>query len=825
MSICIFLDIKQSMQHKQSMLILTLLLTLLTVNPTQAQEPTDLIMEGIPAFEGHFKSGEWLPIWVELENNGPDIDGEIHVRKTLGQGVATYAVPVALPTGSRKRVPVYVLPSSYSRQLELELIDKFVDRSIEGDDARLLSQKFSVEPLPNETYFAGLIASEQGALSLITSASMAKDARDITLVDVSLIDLPEQAQALNSFDLLILNNVDTSALTAGQSRALTEWVLLGGHLIIGGGVNAQRTVAGLSPSLLPVALEEAVKVDQVSELDAFVDAVAISMPGPFVLATGEVIDGETLVRSDGLPLLVQKQVGKGRVEYVALDLAIAPFSGWIGTPQLWSKLLEQGMASYPEWTSPDISSRTMRAERLLHPLANLPSLDLPSIHTLGWLLGLYILVVGPANYLLLRWWHRLQWAWLTIPLLTIIFSMGAFGVGYAMRGTDVILSHIAIVEPLPEGTSARLSSYMGLFSPLQESYEVTIESGGLISSMRSEQNPWGTNGPIASEMLFLQGSPLQLRGLSVNQWSMQSFMVEDRWDEFGQIQGDFQLGKGRMKGILVNGTDQPFYDVTLVLGQYFKRIGDLPAGQRIETTIDLDEKIVSNWGPSLGWQIYPPDTNRIELSDPARRGDELKRQIMEALSDPSLGQTGILSQDGDTISQAIRFIGWMGDVPPAVLVSGDIPARQTTAIVYQTFDLSLPDKGAFTLPGGLLPPTLIESSANGGPCGSNNSIYIAQGEAVFEFYLPPIVSPERVETIRLSLSDDGGPEVNIPDVAFQNWETDSWSKLQNSIAGINVLSGDELRGLISDSGKIRVQLSKQQDMFGCTSIGLGMTIE
>lgn len=80
-------------------------------------------------------------------------------------------------------------------------------------------------------------------------------------------------------------------------------------------------------------------------------------------------------------------------------------------------------------------------------LSQLPSLDLPSVRGLGILLAIYIALVGPVNYLLLRWFRRLHWAWITIPLLTLIFSAGSFGIGYAMRGTDLILNHIAVVEP------------------------------------------------------------------------------------------------------------------------------------------------------------------------------------------------------------------------------------------------------------------------------------------------------------------------------------------------------------------------------------------
>ena len=66
-----------------------------------AGQPPGLRMKAEAAFDGHFKYGEWLPIWVELENSGPDLDIEIRVRVTGSYGDTSFATPAPLPTGSR----------------------------------------------------------------------------------------------------------------------------------------------------------------------------------------------------------------------------------------------------------------------------------------------------------------------------------------------------------------------------------------------------------------------------------------------------------------------------------------------------------------------------------------------------------------------------------------------------------------------------------------------------------------------------------------------------------------------------------------------------
>ena len=47
------------------------------------------------------------------------------------------------------------------------------------------------------------------------------------------------------------------------------------------------------------------------------------------------------------------------------------------------------------------------------------------------LLGAYILLIGPINYLVLRRLDRREWAWVTMPVLIVVFAVGAYGFGIA----------------------------------------------------------------------------------------------------------------------------------------------------------------------------------------------------------------------------------------------------------------------------------------------------------------------------------------------------------------------------------------------------------
>jgi hypothetical protein len=782
-----------------------------------------LAQEGKPelsahaAFDGYFKYGEWLPVWVELSNQGRDVEAEVRIRVPTGGGGMTFAAPVSLPSGSHKRLPVYVLPNNFSRELEVQLV--------EGEDL-LASQRVSVKPQANITYFFGLVSPQRGALSQLNGVSFPGQPRPAALIDVSLEDLPERVEGLQSFDCLILNDVDTSHLTSQQTAALEYWVRQGGRLVIGGGAGAQRTAAGLPQTLLAVQPAEVVEVEQqdLAGLGTFAETEGVRVPGPFLLARGGFAQGHLLAGQEEIPLLVERPVGSGFADFAGLDLSSSPFDAWSGATPFWEKLLAPG-AAFPEGMPPDISMRQMRSGSIPYALSNMPVLDLPSVRGLGLLLGVYILLVGPVNYLVLHWRKRLHWAWFSIPLITAVFSAGAFGMGYILHGTDLILNKIALIEPQPDG-SAGVTSYLGLFSPGQQAYEVEIQGGGLLSPVAGTYDPWSSampSGVPTGEMTFVQGQPARVRGLSVSQWSMQSFMAEDTWPDFGTLTADLRLEAGALKGTLRNDTAYDLSDVTLVLNKRFVRLGDLASGAETQVEMGLSDLDSQRFGPPLSYLLFENELNNAGPNGPQREV-ELKRSIFQSIFEqgPVFKATSSVRFGGyGSAYNQLMLLGWLSKAPPEVSIAGNQVAQQTTGLVYQPLTYHLQQNGAVELPTGILPGSLVQMPKDGGTCGEPGStaVYIGSGEAVFEFHLPDEIASLHLEALNLSLWSDGG-WWRAPQTAFYNWQTGEWDGIEDVVQGVNSVSSPE--GLVSQAGLVRLRLSTEQSSQGCYYVGLGL---
>lgn len=803
--------------HLITLLSLALLLAIFT--PALAQSTTPgLDMQAEAAYEGNFKYGEWVPVWVTLENNGADLSGEVVIRVTGSGGTMAYTSPVELPGGARKRLPIYVLPNNFTRLLNVQY---------ESDGQVLAKINVRIQPQINSSFFIGILSPQRGALTLLNGLQLPGIQRQVVLFDLSLAQLPPRSEALRSLDVLILNGSDTSQLSPEQAQAIQTWVQQGGRLVIGGGALALETVSGLENLPLPFKPTSTQRITSAVELHRLAgDDQPEPAAGEYIAALGELSPAARLLAGNSAqPLVIENQVNKGYIDMIALDLSQAPFEGWSGAPAFWKNLFGPG-AAYPSWQPLDLSSRQQLASQMGYALQNLPMLDLPSVKGLAILLGLYILVIGPINYLVLRWKNSLHWAWVTIPVITLIFSLSAFGLGYAMHGADVFVNKTALIETSPNGSY--YTSFIGLFSPAQSSYQIEIPGDGLISPMSPYYNPWdsfGQDNVISSprEVRLVQSDPAQVRGLSVEQWSMQSFMVEGLDFNFGAIESELQMEGTLLTGEVHNRTNQLLSDATLVFNRRFQRLGDLPAGESVQVRLDMASVGAPAFGAPVAYQIYEEQFMQATDGIPPR-SVEVKRIMLEALfqwGNPLLSSFEGKVRQKTNLSQSPVLVGWLEDAPPQVQVNGDIPAQQSTALVYSQLDYQLSASDQVNLPVGLIPGALMRTPLEGGTCGDPGSlaVYIYRGEAEIEFNIPTELLQFQIDHLNLGIWSDGTTS-NTPVVAIFDFIQQDWSDLNDLILGENLINNSA--EYIDDYGLVRFRLSSTQESQGCFYLGLGL---
>jgi len=785
------------------LILVTLILILgVAIFPAKAAEPRQAVNMSVePALQGYFKYGEWLPVWVSLENTGADQQGEVRVSVRRDFETITYSAPVSLANGARKRLPIYVLPNNFTHELKIDFV---VDEEI------LESQTAIVRPQPNINYLIGVAAQDRGALSLLPGIQLPGGRLPIIL-DINLDTLPERSEGLRSLDCLILNDIDASELSIEQISALATWVQQGGKLVIGGGAGALKTAAGLPDLLLPLRTTGLTDIENLDSLSKFSNAAPVRVPGPFVIALGENLSGLTLLEQDGIPLVRETVIGDGSSTFIALDLSNTPFDAWTGTTAFWETIIGPGSA-YPDWMPPDMSPRQMAGNSIGNALSNLPSLDLPSAKNVAFLLVFYIILVGPVNYFVLRWRKKLHWAWISIPLITLIFTGLSFGIGYAKRGTDILINKIAIIQA-GVGDTAQVKTYVGLFSPANQNYEVELAGDNLLSPLQVYYDPWNSVGGSGSNLTFVQSNPSLVRGLSVNQWSMQSFMTETSLEDVGQLNANLQIKNGALTGTITNDTGYPLKDVIVLLRPNFIRIGDLD----VDTAANVDLEIAGSqrdirYGPSISWEIY----GSSGIGTPSRE-QEFKRMVLESVIDQQY-YYGSNMRPGESRSAkeldampTVTILGWLEGAPPEVFVNGESPQESANSLLITETTFNFPEEGEISFPVGLLPGVVASLPFSGGICGPGvTSVWIEQGEAVFEFIIPSEIGNIEVSSLNFSIQIDSGIGNPLP-VDIFDWQTEDWQPLEDIHVGDNTIT--DPADYINGEGLIQFRISAENRNF------------
>ncbi|RPI30406.1 MAG: hypothetical protein EHM70_13975 [Chloroflexota bacterium] len=444
------------------------------------QDAAKVTIQAEAGFDQRCKEGFWFPVRVTLENNGPNLEGRVDVRIPGYAGNSiSYSASVTLPTGSRKELVIYVYPEGYFSSLDVFL-------NVDNRDIAQTAVRTSCASSTDLVF--GVVAANTSPFNVLNNLSPANGSAVVAQMEVE--DIPERAQALGTLDFLIFSDVDTGLLSTGQRSALAEWAAGGGLMVVSGGPGWQKTAAGLA-DLLPVRPSGTQQIANLLPLQDLVPEVASNdaLQESALIATGSLTSGADVLAFDPdtqLPLVARRQTGNGYVYYLAADPAGQPLRNWDSIEGLYRHIFSSRVDE-PGWAD-GITSWEMADEAA----SALPSLDLPSAFLICCFLGLYVMVIGPLNYFALHKLKRRELAWISVPVLVVLFSALSFMFGSIFRGNMPVLHRLAVVQVDPGAPQAQVNGLVGIFSPKRAAYQLEVGSRFMAHSfpMNSSGETW-----------------------------------------------------------------------------------------------------------------------------------------------------------------------------------------------------------------------------------------------------------------------------------------------------------------------------------------------
>jgi len=760
------------------------------------------------------KPGDWMPVTIDARNAGAGVDGRLEVQESLNaqpgvSGFTIYEEPISLASGSVKRVRLYLIENTTGATITARIIQNgrvavSQDSAASGTSSALI----------------GVLSDE--ATTLDDFAAIHPGGVAARVVHLHPDDIPDSAVPLRAFDILAIDDFATDGLTAGQRTAIADFVEAGGDLLVGTGAAWHKTLAGLPPAILPMQVTGTTVIDT-----AALGAAAVEV------ATGSVTSGRAWLSDAGQPLILERAAGAGTVTLATFDwnqqpvavggavrtvlrqVMVRAFFGPGGSAQNFAYGVG-GPGGFGFGSQPSVASRS---GALTPVLGNLPGLDLPSLQLTGALVLLYVLLVGPVNYVVLGAMRRRALAWVTVPLIAVIAAAGAYGAGIVTKGRSVQANQVAILHVQPGSDDAYQETYTGIIPPSRGDYQASVGGDRLLIS------PIATNNGLAyagSVRVDVATNGVTLSGMTA--FALGGFATE-AVTSAPRLTGHLALVNGKLSGTIENHSNLTFTDAVLIAGDSFQTIGGLKPGG--SATVSLTPKAANPFGQPLYTRVYNtnssggfgPGGSTVTAAD---RDNFAKAQIL------SLLPTGMSFRGIASVSSPL-LVAWTHRSFQDLTVNGSQP--RSTALAAVVLSLPVDQIGTGPLPAGVVSGRIVDVVGDTQGQGPPGLLVMQNGSVTYEF-APPLVGGAQLTGLSISAQNPYGPKFagppgastsTVPAVQGQvwDWSSSAWTDIAYQDNGTTALPDSAFN---PTTGLIRVRLSTTNGGLLAGSLTLSGTI-
>lgn len=480
---------------------------------------------------------------------------------------------------------------------------------------------------------------------------------------------PENALAYRGVAAVSLDDRAWDTLTEGQQQALIGYVLSGGLLVVHG-VDMNRLQSFTPSGLLPV---EPLGLSRVPgwALAPWMPSLSKSLDEVDVVRSRPLGGAKVLLEYRGTPLVVVAQKGLGQVVFLAFDPTQRLFQNEAASPSLWKRVLKLHVDRFivPTALFPESASSTWGGamptvkgaySEIVQSMVN--SVAVRPV-PLGWLtayLGVYVLVLIPLNYVVLRKLDRLHLSWFTLPMLAVLTSFG----GYLMASQVQVGSHqlrqwtaLYTASGSPQAT---VESDWVLYSARTQRYRLLAKVDGTILENSSSDLQARRINEIPQDI------PGDMRDVPIPLWSARSFHLSGIANLLGSVNVSARRRDDRHLAVTVhNNTPYALQNIHVILpGGYLATGEPCPPGGRVQMSTGWGSKsFVPFVSPTASAPSYPPP-------QPSETGNsqDWRRQAMASWLSLAGSRLSVAATVGESMADA-QTVSRLGQLSRGVVVA------------------------------------------------------------------------------------------------------------------------------------------------------------
>jgi len=416
-------------------------------------------------------------------------------------------------------------------------------------------------------------------------------------------------------NVIVVDEVAIADLAQKQQEALLKWVQDGGTLLLGATDQVDAT-AGVFKDYLPMSLSQETTSISAETLTKLSGGGIFTQPISIHTATN--IEGSLPVLTENNVVLAsKKKIGGGEIIQTAFSLGDQPLASMDGYAALLAKMIDiqsisqHGMMNQGQSPLDQISYELRSINELF------PSFEV-SVSYMLIVIILYIIIIGPVLYFVLKKVDKREHAWWIIPVFSIVLSIGLFIVGAKDRIVQPQVQQSAFYK-VNEDSSLNGYYVESILTNRSGDFIVNTDKNTTAVAMRNYNNFTGTVGDLHESSYIKEnanGSTLTLRDL--NYWSVQSFGGKTSAQNIGKMDVDITLKNEKLTGTIKNNFPFELKDVTLISGVKEVKLGDIKANgtlqvdKELKTTVLQKPSVFNNYNYSYPSQKDEVDPMRVE---------------------------------------------------------------------------------------------------------------------------------------------------------------------------------------------------------------------
>lgn len=593
--------------------------------PVQAAEDktkssSDIAIDISYGYNNYQKNGRSMPVWIQITNEGAAFAGKLalHIDGGSYSGMA-FSKQISVLSKSQEEFVFYTPCLDSYTDITVTLTDDNIGETIS-------LSKTTLNKVTDDLYL-GVLSNEPETIETLTAQMAFSSPIDASYAAVRTVNLsshllPESAEGYNGFDMIIVNHFDASYMTDAQALAIRDWIRSGGILLTGkaGDMSTFFEKIGLTPLTsdavqtvttdfdadyqVCISTDAPLGWDQLKENPTKEDIenaqlayYSVQRPGISANTFGNV--GSIVLNMDVISaskdssavnndLYQRLELENGHVLISKFDFCAEPFTSFEAATYVIQKIFSDNM-THADWTHfSNYSDDFRNAWSFQSVLLNTLYEKVPDYGKYVIILFVYILIIGPVLYILLKKTDRRYLMWAAVPAATVIFTAIIFAAGSSTRHTSPFINYASFISY--DGESSSEDTFYSVTMPEKETYSQSIPKDYAVRSVNNNyvdyNSVWESifynyvESINSNEGLTYAGRPDGSTDIDIDNttlFSTRYFNLHKSEAPMEAVEENIVYSDGRYTGTVKNNTDYDITNASLIISGRIYGIGDISA--------------------------------------------------------------------------------------------------------------------------------------------------------------------------------------------------------------------------------------------------------